>query len=653
MRPAARVWVSSSGKYDDVARLDVDEAPTSPWALYLADSAHRYRLLGLDFDDHAATGEAPAEAAQLSAMLDQAGIPHLVCASGGHAGRHIWIRLDGDGISAGEARATAAVLKARWASLDPGPLQNPAWGCLRPPGAPHKHGGHSTSLGDVDAWLTAPPASTKKWQQLAAAIAIELPDALPTGRPAPTIFPVDDDGNPYLPGARRPLSAEVRAVVDAPVDHGVDASARLRTVLVGAAAARWKLADVARELLTTPGLTHATSVRGRGRARIPRAHWQTRAVLARQWARALPRAATVASADDADFVYRASHIAQWIDDLQTRADVTVGRWTTRGGPADRRVLDALCQIALASVKATVDADIRRLALMTGLGRETVRRALHRLSDHTRGEDWITLAKPSAGTLAATWKIDPQSAIHTTLEKSGSQVRPGGLPHDPDDDDPAPDPELLGTGYRAALLAQLRTRNANLCHDVFTPHQIPTLTANLYARIPEEPQLSTLHERFGPTTPDLLALLQDLDLITYSDGTPRHSSDPVALQRAAQHLDVDGVLERRAERYRIERLVRTWFDLEVEWLRTAQAEKRGRRHLPPDQTWLVPPTATDLAGYRYPRKPGGRPDHAQAAVILDGTTRRAPRTIRPDTTSAAAAAAEVILRDAFHDLELVA
>lgn len=404
-------------------------------------------------------------------MLDQAGIPHLVCASGGHAGRHVWIRLDDDGISAGEARATAAVLKARWPSLDPGPLQNPAWGCLRPPGAPHKHGGHSTPLGDVDAWLTASPASTKKWQQLAAAIATELPEALPTRRPAPTMFPVDDDGNPYLPGSRRPLSAEVRAVVDAPVDHHVDASARLRTVLVGAAAAHWKLADVARELLTTPGLTHATSVRGPGHTRIPRTPEQTRNVLARQWARALPRAATAAiTDDDADFVYRAGHIAQWIDDLQTRADVTVGRWTTRGGPADRRVLDALCQIALASVKATVDADIRRLALMTGLGRETVRRALHRLSDHTRGEDWITLAKASAGTLAATWQIDPNAAIHTHLEQSGSQVRPGGLLNQ--DPDAVDDDALLGTGYRAALLAQLRTRNENRCHDVFTPARSP-------------------------------------------------------------------------------------------------------------------------------------------------------------------------------------
>lgn len=643
----------ASGKYDRVAQLVVDEAPDGPWALYLADSEHRFRLIGLDFDDKTATGEAAVHAAQLSALLDDEGIPHLVCASGGHAGRHIWIRLDGEGISAAEARATAAVLKTRWPSLDPGPLQNPAWGCLRPPGAPHKHGGNARPLSDVDAWLETPPASTAAWRRLAAAIATDLPDALPTTRPAPSVLPVDVDGHRHLPGPRRQLSTEVRDALDAPVDHRVDASARLRTVLVGAAAARWTLADVTRELLDRPGLTHARSVRGPdGHTRTPRSPEQTRALLARQWARALPRAATAAVDVDQDFVRRAGQIAEWVDALQTRADVSVGRWTSRGGPADRRVLDALCEIAVASVKATVDADIRRLALMTGLGRETVRRALHRLSDHTRGEDWITLAKPSAGTLAATWKIDPQSAIHTTLEKSGSQVRPGGLPNDPDDD-PAPDTELLGTGYRAALLAQLRTRNANLCHDVFTPHQIPTLTANLYARIPEEPQLSTLHERFGPTTPDLLALLQDLDLITYSDGTPRHSSDPVALQRAAQHLDVDGVLERRAERYCIERLVRTWFDLEVEWLRTAQAEKRGRRHLPPDQTWLVPPTATDLAGYRYPRKPGGRPDHAQAAVILDGTTRRTPRTIRPDTTSAAAAAAEAILRDAFHDLELVA
>lgn len=56
-------------------------------------------------------------------------------------------------------------------------------------------------------------------------------------------------------------------------------------------------------------------------------------------------------------------------------------------------------------------------------------------------------------------------------------------------------------------------------------------------------------------------LQDLGLIHYSDGHPHHSSDPAALQRAAQHLDVAGALEQRAERYRIERVMRSWFNLE--------------------------------------------------------------------------------------------
>lgn len=39
LRSSVRLW-TSSGKYDGVAQLG-DKAPDGPWALYLADSAHR------------------------------------------------------------------------------------------------------------------------------------------------------------------------------------------------------------------------------------------------------------------------------------------------------------------------------------------------------------------------------------------------------------------------------------------------------------------------------------------------------------------------------------------------------------------------------------------------------------------------------------
>ena len=64
-------------------------------------------------------------------------------------GYHVWLRL---------ARPTAAArlaplvdaFAAAWPSLDRSPLSNSRTGCVRAPGSPHRMGGASIPLGDVD-----------------------------------------------------------------------------------------------------------------------------------------------------------------------------------------------------------------------------------------------------------------------------------------------------------------------------------------------------------------------------------------------------------------------------------------------------------------------------------------------------------------------
>src|SRR3954469_24955637 len=109
--------------------------PHRPYAVYLADIDGGYRLLGLDLDS--GRGPVAADLAELRALLDRAGLPHLVCASGPFGGRHVWIGL-AEAVPAPEVARLADALAARLPSLDTAPLRNPATGCLRPPGAPHR-----------------------------------------------------------------------------------------------------------------------------------------------------------------------------------------------------------------------------------------------------------------------------------------------------------------------------------------------------------------------------------------------------------------------------------------------------------------------------------------------------------------------------------
>ena len=77
-------------------------------------------------------------------------------------------------------------------------------------------------------------------------------------------------------------------------------------------------------------------------------------------------------ADDPTFEPRCATTAAAVVHAQRRADASPGRWAQPGGPADRRVLDVLCELVLAAVSCDIELDIRRLSHLTGIGRDTAR-----------------------------------------------------------------------------------------------------------------------------------------------------------------------------------------------------------------------------------------------------------------------------------------
>ncbi|EWT03746.1 hypothetical protein N864_18625, partial [Intrasporangium chromatireducens Q5-1] len=364
---------------------------------------------------------------------------------------------------------------------------------------------------------------------------------------------------------RRPLPRVSAAALDEAAASG-DASAVLWRVLIGAAAARWRHADIAALADTAPGLEHVRTYRDRS-TRRPRGRGEAASVLARQWDKAVKYVASADRqiGDDPTFDARADAIAARVRAVQTRADAAAGRWTRGGGPADRRVLDVLCVLALQAVSAAVEADTRRLALLAGIGRETARTALLRLAE----DGWITQTRPADGPHGAHWTIDPHGLIHTPPTDSRSQA--------------VPRPAGAGAAERTSLLATLTARITDAAHDLFSLSPgLGHLAGNTYSRTSTDPQqLDDVARCIGASPAQARWLLDRLTeagvLIHDRRGWRRPAHD--RRTAAARSLGIDGRLAERAERYRIERELWAWWQAEEAWMnapkRTAPTRRPGR------------------------------------------------------------------------------
>ena len=611
-------------EYTGHRRVDGDE-PAQPWAVYLAGTDRRFRLLCFDLDAKSA-GSAPAAARDadvLCGLLHDVGLDAVVCESGPTGGRHVWTAL-AESVDAETVATLARLARHVCPSLDLSPLSNAATGCVRPPGAPHRAGGRSTVLSGVLDALTSPTGTAEQVRRLVEALAQLVDDAEPAHDLDPhRPVPLDDHSRLYLPGPRRELPAVSAAALREDAASG-DASAVLGRVLIGAAAARWRHADVAALVEDSPGLEHVRTYRDRSQRR-PRGPVDAARVLRRQWDKAVRHVASSPRqiGDDPTFDARADAIAAHVRDVQGRADASAGRWTTGGGPADRRVLDVLCILALQALSGAVEADTRRLALLAGVGRETARTALLRLS----ADGWIAQAQEAAGPHGAHWTIGPDSVIHTPadIDRSQADPRPAGA----------------GAAERSALLATLSARSGDATHDLFT--MAPGLghhAGNTYARTTTEPQdLDELSARTGDSPERTARILDRLVsagvLVRSRHGWRRHRTDHRTA--AARRLDVDGRLDDRAHRYAVERELWAWWQAEDAWMRAPR--RPGAKHRPGrgQLALVLTPDAGTHAYGPHPRRADGRLDWREARRIVederDGRAQR-PRPPADDDVSSA-------------------
>lgn len=605
-RPVVRVaGVDAYGQvlneYTDQRRIDGTE-PAQPWAVYLTDTEQRFRLLCFDLD--AKSGNSAAAAARdadvLCGFLHDVGLDAVVCESGPTGGRHVWTALV-EGVDAETVATLARLARHVCPSLDISPLSNAATGCVRPPGAPHRAGGRSTILSGSLYTLTAPTGTPEQVRRLVEVLAQRIDKAERTHDLNPQRpLPLDEHARLYLPGPRRELPAGSIAALREDAASG-DASAVLWRVLIGAAAARWRHSDVAALVEDSPGLEHVRTYRDRNHRR-PRSRADAARVLRRQWDKAVKHVASSPRqiGNDPTFDARADAIAERVRGVQGRADASVGRWSTGGGPADRRVLDGLCILALQALSATVEADIRRLALLVGVGRETARTALLRLS----ADGWIVQTREAVGSHGAHWTISPGLVIHTSDDTSRSQADPR--------------PVGAGSAERLVLLSRLTLRVGDAAHDVFTLG--PGLghhAGNVYARTTTNPQGS---EELARLTGDSPAhTVQTLDrlvavgvLVRSRQGWCRHHTDQRVA--AARRLNVDGRLDERARRYHIEREVWAWWQAEEAWMRAPHRSSAKYRPVR-GQRVLLFDVGTHAHG-PHPRRADGRLDWHEARRIVE-------------------------------------
>ena len=574
--------------------------PDAPWAVYLTDQTGRFRLLAFDFD--AAKGNPAADAAMLGGWLEHAGLAHVLACSGPSGGRHVWVAL-AEAVDAAVVDTLARLARARLPSLDIAPLSNPVTGCVRPPGAPHRAGGSSRVLAGDPAALAAPTVTAADVAGLVASLAAgQRPDPLAQLADPGAPLPSDRAGRLFLPGVRRQLPAgSVQALqVDA---AAVDANRVLCRVLVGAVAARWRCADIAGLVAHSPGLEHVRSQgQGPGVPRRVRSPIECRAVLARQWDRAVrwvaahPRARNL---EDPTFEPRAAALAAVVEQVQTRADAAAGRWAGPGGPADRRVLDALCVLSLHAVSTVVEADIRRLGLVCGIGRETARTALLRLAR----DGWVTRHAPADGPRAASWILN--GALSTAIDVPGRSQA-------------APRPPGPGSAERNRWLNLLRTRLGAEAHDVFTPAGgLGHATGQLYAILTTQPASTTqLAYQLGTSREDTGIRLGLLRAARLARRTCKGWSVVRADRRdsAAVRLGVAGRLADRARRYALEREAFAWWTGELSWMHAPRRSAASRR---PGLGQLVAldPADTPPAWPAHPRRADGRADFAAACRVL--------------------------------------
>ncbi|MGW3202398.1 MarR family transcriptional regulator [Streptomyces sp. NPDC001118] len=660
--PAA-VWANSYP--DTVDRDEVDG--TAPVAMYLAglrnrkggskgDRYHVYLYVVFELDVPQGGVEAVArDAAAISALLTAHGIRSVRVVSGPSGGMHVWAACP-QGLPPAVVARIATAAKVLFPTMDTTPLLNPASGAVRPPGAPHRQGGHAqlaehsvdeainilkcgapqaafaSLLRDLEAQAQAPAL----WSAARAALAGPQPSrgtggaggAVPPSVAArgPVVRPVttDEGGVPKLAVAWRPLTAGVwRLAKRHPRRTPGAHQAAVHPVLRALAAAGWdrvQAAVFAADPVLSPALEWLRTASTATGERVPLTEAEAEARLARAWwlavqdAARMPRRPTDTNpdAEPAD----SEGAAAAVELLARMAAAGPAPWIRPSGPADRAILRAVAWL-MAAYGPEVTANVRRMAVLAGYSKSTAALSLNRVT----WDGWIETAKDADRATASGRRIRLADA-HQCTGDAHHMCAPRcaedseTADHHGSDRSGTPRPPKGGAGVLSQLEDLIAHQQAGIWHR-FGHHAARTLEA-----IKDHPGLSMeeITARTGytaRTTARHCTRLLGAGLVRITaQGTIAATGR--SLYEAGAELGVACRTVELATVARIEQSVHLWWCREEAWWQLDRDERRRHGARAGADQEVLP--GLDPYARAYPRDrsevPGelGDADHARAFAI---------------------------------------
>jgi hypothetical protein len=398
--------------------------PSRPAAVLLFNDAAEARCLVADFDvSRGGIAQVDADAAVFASLIAACGGRSFADVSP-NGGRHVYVLWSGPRPLA-DLRPLLRALCGLLPSLDAAPMLNSAAGCIRPPGARHRTGGHqrlTTPLREALA-AVADPCGPEVWN----AMLDRLSPAL--GGDDESVLVAESHQTSRDVGAGR-LPDRVERIARAgawDASRYRSASEARQAVITAAAAAGWSLTNVAARMESGiwPGLAglYARYAPRARRTALGRDLRKAHAHLARGGTarnsntRGTPHSGGTTTGvekqhRDLDFGSEFRWIRAWWNAVHATETI---RWGDRSGISKRLVLRALGAMAQRRGARVLEVGVRSLALASGLDHSTVSVVLRALREEPdpvidlvevgRGEraDRYSLRIPDAGLHAAAWR----------------------------------------------------------------------------------------------------------------------------------------------------------------------------------------------------------------------------------------------------------
>jgi hypothetical protein len=427
-----RLRISRDGGRSYPARGErpvTDRLPNQPAAVLLYDNAGCAPVVVFDLDASRGGIDAIARDLRLlTAALRRAGARSWFTDHSPSGGRHLYLPL-AEAAPVGEVAQLMRGMRRVLATLDQVPMVNPAAGCIRPPGARHRSGGHQVLDGTLEAATAAlsAPNSPESWSALLAEAATYLPVDVDQPRRPGDVDEHQDAAELRLEPLRgfTGPSADYERIARTGVydtERYASPSEARQAVLWAAVAAGWSLRDVVSRLEdgTWRGLAsmYARYAPGHRRPTLAR-EWHKGHAFEKQRREAAGNSSVRVCTTSSPKTHRGApegstvqqQVRTWLNAIDLLSQTT-------DDLSHRAVLYALAEAAILSGSVVLEFGNRSLAIATGLDQSTVGRILRDLVDAPSDRALIDLIRTATGTRANTYTL-----IVPPLLRAAAEAKP--------------------------------------------------------------------------------------------------------------------------------------------------------------------------------------------------------------------------------------